>query len=191
MNEPAKMSKCRRAPYGWHQHGQPRKTCHHGTDHLPTTHAHGPEGISKHTSGPCTVDVGLGDKRALHRPSSTLRSRIGKRMIEAESGTMDSADWAQEVGEAIAARPARQCNVPSLTRHDVISPEMAAAGSSGKFASAKERVAKVSVERTVCTCSSSPMWQPDANRVHIKITRYTKNPLHETAHHDCEQRNKK
>jgi len=51
MNEPAKMSKCRRAPYGWHQHGQPRKTCHHGTDHLPTTHAHGPEGISQHTSG--------------------------------------------------------------------------------------------------------------------------------------------
>jgi len=91
---------------------------------------------------PCTVDVGLGDKRALHRPSSTLRSRIGKRMIEAESGTMDSADWAQEVGEAIAARPARQCNVTSLTRHDVICHHGDGCGWLGKFASAKEWVAK-------------------------------------------------
>jgi len=87
------------------------------------------------------VDVGLGDKRALHRPSSTLRSRIGKRMVETESGTMESADWAQEVGVAIAAKPTRQCTVTSLTRHDVISP-LYGCGWLGKFASGKEWVAK-------------------------------------------------
>ena len=91
---------------------------------------------------PCTVDVGLGDKRALHRPSSTLRSRIGKRMVETESGTMESADWAQEVGVAIAAKPTRQCTVTSLTRHDVIPDNGDGCGWLGKFASAKEWVAK-------------------------------------------------
>ena len=51
MNEPAKMAKCGRAPCSWHQDRQPRGSCQHGMHHLPNTNAHGPRGISQHTSG--------------------------------------------------------------------------------------------------------------------------------------------
>ncbi len=131
---------------------------------------------------PCTVDVGLGDKRALHRPSSTLRSRIGKRMVDGHHGL---CRLGARGGRSYSCQACQtmQCDFIDKARRHITRQRRWLR--LARQICIRQRVGgKVSVERTVCPCSSSPIWQPDANRVHIKITRYTKNPRHETAHHE-------